>query len=169
MKYFTDCTTIDQAKNLFKNLCKQLHPDTSGYNSQADFIAMYNEFKGFRPTVDNFGQSSTFDADKFYNTLQSFNGLEGIKISFVGSFIWLEDITTADNYKDGAMYKQKDIIKSINIDGLNPARWANKKKSWFFSPKGYKQKFASKKNLEQIKSTWGNQEFKTKDKQRLSA
>ena len=28
--YFINCTTLDEAKNLFKELCKKLHPDTSG-------------------------------------------------------------------------------------------------------------------------------------------
>lgn len=168
MKYFTDCQTIDQAKNLFRSLCKQLHPDTSGYNSQSDFISMFNEFKAFKPQKDTFNQSETFNAEKFYNIVQMFEGLQGIKITFVGSFIWLEDIETAENYKDGAMYQQKDQIKSILISGYNSARWANKKKSWFFSPLGYKQKFASKKSLEQIKDTWGKQEFTPEQRKRLT-
>lgn len=162
MNYFKDCQTVDQAKNLFRKLVKQLHPDTSGYDSQADFVNMYKQFESFRPTKDNFNQQGSFNAEKFYNTIKLFDGLTDIKITFVGSFIWLEDIEI------GAMYRQKDTIKAIKIDGYNNPRWANKKKSWYFSPLDYKQKFKSNKTLEQIKDTWGKQEFKTKQRLKIN-
>ena len=46
--YF-DVKTIEEAKNKFRDLCKMLHPDTSGYDSQNDFVKMFNEFKAFKP------------------------------------------------------------------------------------------------------------------------
>jgi hypothetical protein len=45
--YFSNCKTIDQAKNLFRELCLKLHPDTSGADTQNEFIKMYAEFKKF--------------------------------------------------------------------------------------------------------------------------
>lgn len=49
--YFETAKTIEQAKNLFRDLCKKLHPDTSGFDSQSEFIKMFNEFKNFKPLV----------------------------------------------------------------------------------------------------------------------
>ena len=36
--YFDNIKTIEEAKNLFRDLCKKLHPDTSGYDSQNEFV-----------------------------------------------------------------------------------------------------------------------------------
>lgn len=166
MNYFNDITTLDQLKNEFRKLSMKLHPDTSGYDSQADFVKMYAEFKNLSKRLKfttGHKADETFDADKFYNRMQHFNGLKDIKVSFVGSFIWLEDEVK------GAMYQQKDAIKAIRLDGYNFARWARKKVSWYFSPQDYKQLSKGKKTLEQIKSTYGCNSFKTKQGKFLSA
>lgn len=160
MSYFNNCTTIDQAKNLFKKLCFELHPDTSGYNSQSEFVQMFKEFKSlenkFNTTADNKeSNSEPFNAEQFYNIVKMFEGLESINISFVGSFIWLTDITP------GAMYSQRERIKTITIENYNTARWAGKKKSWYFSPADYVKKSRTNKGLEEIKSLFGSVEFKT--------
>lgn len=158
--YFTECTTIDQAKTLFRGLCKDLHPDKGG--NASEFIAMYNEFKRFKPRTDKFNQSDNFNADKFYNLIQKFDGLHGIKINFVGSFIWLEDIVS------GAMYQQRLTIKALDIDGYNTARWANKKKSWYFSPSTYKKKSKKTYSMDKLKSTFGCNEFSTRERKLIS-
>lgn len=149
--YFKDCKTIDEAKTLFRKLCLKLHPDKGGTN--AEFIKMFNEFENFKPQTDKFKQASNFDAGKFYDLIQKFEGLNDIKISFVGSFIWLEDL------KEGAMYAQREQIKNILIDGYNTARWARKKVSWYYSPKDYKKKSKKRLSMDDIKSLYGSQEF----------
>lgn len=151
--YFNTCNTIDEAKNLFRQLCKELHPDTSGKDSGSEFIKMFNEFKTFRPSTGA-KEEKTFDASEFYDIVKNFDGLQDIKISFVGSFIWLED------EKPGATYLQRAKIKSVILKGFNGARFASVKKSWYFSPEDYSQKGKGKKSLEQIKSTYGCKVFK---------
>jgi hypothetical protein len=159
--YFNNCKTIDEAKALFYELCKKLHPDTSGGDTQSDFIKMYSEFKAFKPSQQREGEQP-HNAEQFYNTLKNFDILNNIKVSFVGSFIWLEDIEA------GATFFQKEAIKSIKIDGMNPARFASQKKSWYFSPTDYQQKSRSKKDLETIKTVYGCNTFETKGKFQLS-
>ena len=166
MKYFNECQTLDEAKNLFKRLCFKLHPDTSGYNSQADFVQMNAEFKKvadvlkFRTGKE---EDRNFNAGKFYDMVKKFDGLEDIKINFIGSFIWLEDV------KPGAMYQQREAIKGIHFEGYNFARWAGKKKSWYYSPQDYKQNSSAKKSIEELKSTYGGATFKTKQSIRITA
>lgn len=160
MRYFNNCKTIDEAKNLFRQLCKDLHPDTSGRNSQSEFIQMFQEFKKFKPSSQTNQQKQdfeTFDASEFYNIIKKFDGLQNIIISFVGSFIWLEDETP------GSTYFQKDLIKSVNIEGYNGARFASLKKSWYFSPIDYKQSNKSNKTLETLKSQYGCKTFKSQN------
>lgn len=159
--YFNNCTTIDQAKNLFRDLCKQLHPDTSGYDSQSDFIVMFKEFKKFVPTQKTEADKD-FNADKFYDLLKKFDVLHDIKVSFVGSFVWLEDLLS------GATYQQKETIKSINIEGYSNAKFASLKKSWYFSPADYVNKSRAKKSLNEIKNTFGCKSFNINSRLQIS-
>lgn len=161
--YFNNCTTLDELKNEFRKQCFKLHPDQGGKAS--DFIKMREEFKKLSNVLKHktgFETDKNFDSDKFYNIVKLFETLEDIKISFVGSFIWLEDL------RNGAMYEQKDQIKAIILEAYNSARWAGKKKSWYYSPKDYKQKFSKNKSLDQIKATYGSKSFNSKGTLKLS-
>ena len=163
--YFSTVKNLDEAKAEFRKLSLQLHPDTSGYDSQAEFVEM---MKTFRRVTDNLKFKTGFEADKdfnvdaFYDIVKKFDDLTDIKISFVGSFIWLEDI------ERGAMYSQKALIKSIELANYNSARWANKKLSWYFSPQDYKQKGRSDKSLEELKEKYQTQEFKTRQTKKIA-
>jgi len=164
--YFEDCKTLDDAKNLFKKLVFQLHPDTSGYDSEQDFIRMYNQFDNFRPTGEHFKKGDEqHNAETFYNIVKQFEGLNNVLITFVGSFIWLED----EEGHEGSTKDQKEEIKKILIEGLNPPRFSGKRLKWFYSPVGYKQKFRSKKSFEEIKSTWGSKTYEPRQRERLTA
>lgn len=165
MRHFHNCKTIDEAKNLFRQLCKELHPDTSGRDSQNEFIQMFAEFKKFKPTSGTEKDKQdfeTFDASEFYNMIKKFDGLNDINISFVGSFIWLEDNVP------GSTYFQREKIKAVEIEGYNVARFASVKKSWYFSPIDYKQTAKSNKTLEGLKSKYGCKTFKPQTFAQLS-
>lgn len=164
MTYFNNCNNLNELKNQFRKLCKELHPDKGG--QQKDFVKMMVEFKTLSKTLKNktgFEQDKNFNESKFYDLICKFDSLENIEINFIGSFIWLTDVVT------GAMYQQKEIIKSIKIDGLNVARWANKKKSWYFSPLDYKLKSRSKNTLDDLKSKYKSDTFKTRTINKLGA
>lgn len=170
--YFKDCTTLDEAKTLFRDLCKKLHPDTSGVGaqSQPEFVKMLRDFRAFRPRPikdkDGFTQDQSFNADEFYNLIKKFDGLEDIQVSFVGSWIWLEDVV------EGATKLQKEAIKAIEIDGYNKAFFNRKRSIWQISPKlkeGEKRKYSKNKTTEQVKATWGCKSFKAEGRQKLSA
>ena len=120
MNYFKDCQTLEQAKNQFRDLCKKLHPDTSGYDSQSEFIAMFKAFKSFKPTKATETDNS-FNAEAFYDLLKNFDVLNDIQINFVGTFIWLEDLVF------GATFRQKETIKAIQINGFKFASFASAK------------------------------------------
>ncbi|MDR2223530.1 MAG: hypothetical protein LBE34_12485 [Flavobacteriaceae bacterium] len=164
--YFSNCANLDEAKNIFKQLCFELHPDTSGYESQAYFVVMFKEFKSLENRFNNNTKEENkqdhFNAEQFYNIVKMFDGLEGINIAFVGSFIWLTDLTP------GTMYSQKENIKAIQLENYNTARWAGQKKSWYFSPDDYVRKSRSNKGLEEIKSLFGSVEFQTKANLKLA-
>jgi hypothetical protein len=151
MQYFKDCTTLDEAKKVYRTLLMQYHPDKQG-GSHTRTIDLINQFKTFRPKV-NEGKNQNFDFDEFHDLVMKFENLNSLTISFVGSWIWIE----------GDTYSQKDKIKAIVIEGYNTAYFASKKKAWYIAPKQKgKKRRSSGKSLETIKATYGNQTYKTK-------
>lgn len=152
--YFQDCKTLDDAKNLFRQLCFELHPDHNNGNDQ-EFIKMYKQFENFKPSTTRQGDEN-FKASEFYNIVRQFEGLQNVLVSFVGSFIWLED----EPMHEGSTKAQKDDIKAILLEGYNKPRFAPKRVKWYYSPQGYKQKFKSNKTFEDLKSTWGSKTYK---------
>lgn len=159
--YFKDCKTQDEAKNRFKKLCFELHPDHStSKTAHSDFIEMRKQYENFRPSQGR-ERNENDSADHLYNIVRQFEGLEGVLITFVGSFIWLED----EPSEKGATKRQKDIIKSISLEGYNKPRFASKRLKWYYSPLGYKQKFKSSKTFDEIRQTWGSKTYKPKEKQ----
>ena len=159
LQYFNDCTTIDEAKNKFKKLCFELHPDhNTGPTAHADFINMREQYENFKPS------QGSDQADALYNIVKRFEVLNNVLISFVGSFIWLED----EENHEGSTKTQKEEIKKIILQGYNSPRFAFKRKKWYFSPQGYKQKFKSSKTFEELKNTWGSKTYKPQQRIQLS-
>ncbi len=157
--YFAKCNTLDDAKNLFRRLVFELHPDTSGYKSEPDFVRMYKEFDEFRPIAEHARKGDEdFNVDVFYNIVKRFEELENVLVTFVGSFIWLED----SEGHEGSTKSQKEDIKGIIIEGFNKPRFSGKRCKWYYSPEGYKQKFKSKKSFEELKFTWGHKTYDNK-------
>ena len=155
-QYFKECTTLDSAKNLFRKLSFLLHPDTSGSDTQNEFVKMFQQFKNFVPASEHARKDDeAFNHEAFYNIVKRFDSLQDVLITFIGSFIWLEDMEGAE----GATKSQKEDIKSILLIGMNPPRFAFKRKKWYYSPEGYKQKFKSNKSFNELKYTWGHKTF----------
>ena len=153
MKYFLGVKNANELKSLYRKLCNELHPDKGG--NASEFIAMMEEYNSIKDSFNNENESENLNAEQFYNLLQQLEKLTNIRIEFIGSFIWLFDEV------DGAMYEQKEIIKSFIFDGYNSARWAKVKKSWYFSPIDYKSK-GKAIDLLKIKSKYGVQSFQSK-------
>lgn len=164
MNYFKDCKTQDEAKNLFRKLCLKLHPDQNeSPTANADFIELRRQYENFRPSEGR-ERTEADNADNVYNIVRQFEKLEGVLITFVGTFIWLEDAPAFF----GATRQQKEEIKSILLDGFNPPRFAPKRKKWYYSPQGYKQKFKSNKTFKQLQNTWGSKTYKAREKEQTN-
>ncbi len=152
MKYFKDCASWDDAKTLFRKLSKKLHPDLGG--SHELFIELVKQFESFTPTFnkENEFANKAFDKRKFGDIVSLLNVLDDVEISFVGSFIWIE----------GNTYSQKDIIKGISLPNYNSARFASKKKAWYFSPIDYVKKSKKSYELDEIKAMFGSEGYTQK-------
>lgn len=147
MTYFNNITNQNELKAFFRKLCNELHPDKGG--NSTEFIKMMKEYDSIKDNFNTNDEEVNLKAEHFYNILEQLNKLEDIEIQFIGSFIWLFDT------KPNSMYQQKDLIKSFVFDGYNTARWANVKKSWYFSPKEYKRGGKKSYSINEIQSKYG--------------
>jgi hypothetical protein len=156
MNYFENCTSLDQAKEIFKNLSFEFHPDVSGYDSTADFQELLNQFDKFKPSKEKFdGEFEQWNAAEYAAIIDQLLQIEEITISVCGSFIWLS----------GNTYPVKDQIKAVETGESMSRHFAPKKKQWYFKPADYKiQNFGKTMEFEQIKNKYGEQKVTRKPK-----
>ena len=146
---FKDCSSWDEAKTLFRKLSKTMHPDLGGTHEA--FVELKRQFEMFTPrySKDSSFANQTFDRRKFADIIELLKELDEVEITFAGTFIWIE----------GNTYSQKDKIKAIKLQGYNSARFASKKKAWYFSPIDYKKKSKKLYNMDDIKQMFGSQSY----------
>ena len=160
MTYFNNISNQNELKSLFRKLCNELHPDKGG--NSTEFINMMNEYNSIKDSFNSENEAVNLKAEELYNILEQLNVLENIQIDFIGSFIWLFDL------EKGAMYQQKDLIKSFIFDGYNSARWANAKKSWYFSPTEYKRKGSKTYSIDDIKNKYSVESYRSQGLKKLA-
>ena len=143
---FKDVTGINEAKKIYKTLAKKLHPDVWG--SVEEFKLLNNIYNDFIEHKIFFSNESKIDLEleKIISQILHF---ENITIELIGSWIWLSGDTKAI----------KDILKDLNF------KWASKKKMWYYGE--MKGKNLKPKSMDEIKSKYNTQTFRTKEKQKI--
>jgi len=139
MNEFKSVETIDEAKKIYKKLCKVYHPDKGGDTEQ--FKILNNEYHRF---IDNFSKVHFEDADfedlniELEKIIAEILHYEDIVIEIIGSWLWV-----SGNTKD-----KKEVLKGLGF------KWASKKKMWFF---GELKKSRSRGNMpiDDIKGKYG--------------
>ncbi|MCF8245530.1 MAG: J domain-containing protein [Saprospiraceae bacterium] len=149
--HFSGCTSLDEAKALYRKLVMQLHPDVSGYDSTEDFKAMQNQFEAFRPSAEQEkfkGEFEQWRPDIFMAVIEQLSKLEGIAVEVCGSFIWI----------GGNTYPHRAAIKATETgDYFHPAAWHHKKQLWYFSPLGYRKRSGNELGMDEIRSKYGSE------------
>lgn len=169
MNWFKNCKSIEEAKELYKKLCRQHHPDLCEDANATEVMQQINEqFTRVFETLknkhrtdaqqDNTAEQNTNGADtttaaEFMEIINSLIHLDGITIDLVGRWIWL----------GGETFKHKDTIKKLGF------MWANKKKMWYWHKAEDVCKSRKNLSIEEIKNKYGCQSFATVTTQRLTA
>lgn len=145
MNFFINCTSLDEAKQLFKKLALENHPDRGGDTATMQKInADYKFIVAKLINGSNFTTEQTENEVKFseqYQTvINAIIALEGLNIELVGTWVWVT----------GNTYQHKEILKA------NGLFFAPKKQAWYFRSEDNKCKFSQKLDLDQIKSKYGS-------------
>ena len=144
---FEVVTGINEAKKVFKQLAKKLHPDVGGSNEKFKLLnTIYNDI------LENkiyFSNDTKFDIE-LEKIISQILHYENITIELVGSWIWLS----------GDTKEIKEKLKELNF------KWASKKKMWYYGE--MKGRNPKQKSMDEIKSKYGSQTFKKKEKTKLA-
>ncbi len=155
LKWFKECANVEEAKELYKKLCRKHHPDISGYDSTSTMQEINAEFKEAFNTLKNKHRANSKEQEnnntaaetpeEFMDIINALINCEGLEIQLVGCWIWLQ----------GNTYPYKDIIKSLGF------KWASRKKAWYFRREEDACRNRKNMSLDEIKSKYGCKTFGT--------
>lgn len=146
---FRNVSEIGEAKKLYKQLAKKLHPDVGG--NEEDFKNLLSIYHHILQNGLFFSSEIKFDLEieKIISQILHF---ENIEIEVIGRWIWIS----------GETKEIKETLKNLGF------KWASKKKMWYF---GELQKSSNRreKSIEEIKATYGSQKVATKQNIKIAA
>ncbi|MEA3353584.1 MAG: hypothetical protein U9Q33_07195 [Campylobacterota bacterium] len=149
LKHFENVKGINEAKKIYKQLAKLLHPDMDGGDTES-FKLLNNIYNDIIENKIYFSNESKFDIE-LEKIISKILHYENITIEVVGSWIWIS----------GNTKEIKDTLKDLGF------KWASKKKMWYYGE--MKSKNPKPKSMDEIKNKYGYQTIKKKEKGKLTA
>lgn len=154
-KWFKNCKTAEQGKQLYRELAKKYHPDNGG--TGVELREIIEEFKNwFKSHKDihtdktgNTYESEKKSAETPEKFIQIVNNLLhlGIDIEICGTWLWLE----------GNTYPAKEQLKELGC------RWSKSKRRWYWTQEEY-QHTKSYKSMNSIRRAYGSEHIYHEDK-----
>lgn len=155
--YFGACSTKDEARNMFRRLVKQHHPDVGGNEETFKAIKaeLESRLEGLPDQVDTrivvYDVTGRSRANGFSNvpdsTLEKLGKIRpylpnGVQVVVKGSWIWIE------GHKDRVLLF-KDLLKSEGFF------FSGKHSQWMWGPKKPNRRFRSKMSSQDIDRKYG--------------
>jgi len=148
LKEFKGIEGINEAKKIYKQLAKKLHPDVGGDEESFKLLnAIYTDLIEHKIYFSN-DFKIDIELEKIIGLILHF---ENITIELVGSWIWVS----------GDTREIKNKLKELGF------KWASKKKMWFYGE--MKGRNPNEKSMEEIKSKYGSETLKTNDKKKIAS
>ena len=140
-KQFKGLEGINEAKKVYKELAKKLHPDMGG--DTEDFKALNEIYNDFIEHGLIFDEESEIDLE-LEKIISKILHYENIIIEVVGSWIWIS----------GDTREIKSHLKELGF------KWAKKKVMWFYGE--MKSRNPKTKSMDDIKAKYGFTTVQTK-------
>lgn len=148
LKEFKDLEGINEAKKIYRTLAKKLHPDVGGTEEAFKLLnAIYNDLIENKISFSN-DFKIDIELEKIISLILHY---ENINIELIGSWIWVA----------GETKEIKEHLKEIGF------KWASKKKMWFYGE--LKGKNFKEHSIDEIKSKYGSETIKSKEKVRIAS
>ena len=148
LREFKGVEGINEAKKIYKQLAKKLHPDVGGDEESFKLLnAIYTDLIEHKIYFSN-DIKIDIELEKIISLILHF---ENITIELVGSWVWVSGDT-------------KEIKEKLKELGF---KWAMKKKMWFYGE--MKGRNPQEKSMEEIKSKYGSETLKSKEKKQIAS
>ena len=148
-EHFRSIEGINEAKKIYKELARQLHPDVGG---DTEMFKMLNTvYTHILENGLNFLDDAQFDLE-LEKVISKILHFENIIIEVVGSWIWLS----------GNTKQIKDDLKELGF------RWRSKKKMWSYGEMKGKRNH-KEQNIDTIKAKYGCQTVQAKQRNKITS
>ena len=148
LREFKGVEGINEAKKIYKQLAKKLHPDVGGDEESFKLLnAIYTDLIEHKIYFSNDFKIDV-ELEKIISLILHF---ENITIELMGSWVWVS----------GDTKEIKEKLKEIGF------KWASKKMMWYFGE--MKSKNPTPKSMEEIKNKYGSETLKTKNKKEIAS
>ena len=139
---------INEAKKIYKQLAKILHPDKIGGDEESFKLlnAFYNELIEHKIYFSN-NVKIDIELEKVISLILH---LDDVVIELVGQWVWVS----------GDTKEHKEKLKELGF------KWASKKKMWYFGE--LKRRNHKEQSIEDIKAKYGSETLKSKDKKQIA-
>ena len=151
-KYFTFCKTAEDCKQLYKRLCKKLHPDCNPgrdttkefQEMQAEFERAFNRLKSIHVNAagETYEKETTETAAEFMDMVAALLRIDGINVELCGSWFWIT----------GNTKEHKEELKALGF------KWSSKKCAWYYHREPWHKK-GGNCTLDEIRRKYGSVKF----------
>lgn len=156
MKYFTNCKTAEEAKQEYKKLARELHPDCNkDRDTTAEFQRMAAEFEQAWDRLKNihvnaegqtYQKETSETAEAYMDIINALLKVPGIVIELCGSWLWVT----------GNTYAAKATLKALKF------KWSRKKEAWYFHFEPYRKRSKTERSMDDIRNMYGSEKFQTR-------
>lgn len=150
MKYFTNCSTLDELKKEYRRLVMIFHPDCGGSTEamqqvNADHDAMFELLKKSHNASADEAHQTTETPEEFRAIITALLKLDGLEVELCGSWLWI----------GGNTRENKEALKAAGC------RWSKNKKLWYWHHAEDGAHWSrGKKSIGEIRSKYGSQVFR---------
>lgn len=153
MKYFEAARTLEDVKQLYKKLARDLHPDCNhDRDTTAEFQEMqrqyheaFNRLKNVHINKDGetYEKETEETPEQFAAIINALLKMPGLMIELCGSWLWIT----------GNTREHKDGLKTLGF------KWSKNKAAWYFHFEPYRKRSKKSVDLDTIRSMYGSQKF----------
>lgn len=155
-RYFKDCVTCEDVKQMYKKLARDLHPDCNpGKDTTAEFQEMskqyeeaYNRLKDIHQNAsgETYQKETKQTATEYADLINQLLHIPGLMIELCGSWLWIT----------GNTRPVKDQLKALGF------RFSSKKQAWYFHSEPYRKHGKSEKSMDDIRNMYGSEKYATR-------
>jgi len=146
--FFKNVSSQSELRHVFKELCKQFHPDNGG-NAEL-FKQMMQEYKELLVKLANCDDKSQWAAKKeaenaseYADLIAKLQKLSGIVIEQCGSWLYLHGNTIA----------HKETIKQYGF------KWSKNKTAWYWAPYLSERRTRGHYSMDTIRTIYGSKTY----------